>query len=134
MKRTIAFLAFVFAFILPAIAQTSAASALISKQELATQSSQAISKQQLASMIENARTPAEHLRIADYYRIQSQSFLTESEKHVEMGADYTRNPVKGVRGMVDHCASLAQSHKTKSRKEAELAEQHEQMARAAEQK
>lgn len=135
MKHTIAVLAFSFAFTLAATAQPATQpSGLISKQQLASQSSKAISKQQLASMIENAKTPAEHQQIADYYRAQSERLLVESNKHAQMRADYARNPYKGVHYFVDHCTYLMQDLKVKSEKAADLASEHEQMAKEAAQK
>lgn len=119
MKR----IGFVFALLLAVTAPTFADSA-----------HEQLSQKQLAVLIANANTPAEHQRIADYYHAQAKSLLAESYKHVWMGADYARNPVKGVRTLSDHCAYLSKDLKAKSEKATELAAQHEQMAKEAEKK
>jgi hypothetical protein len=132
MKRAIAILAFLSASTLAATAQSAPQSSwLISKQELLSQSSKPITKQQLALMIDNARTPAEHQQIADYYRAQSRSFLAESNKHAQLRNDYARNPAKGVHNLIDHCTFLMKDLKVKSRRAADLASEHEQMAKVA---
>jgi DNA-binding transcriptional MocR family regulator len=135
MKLAIAILVFLPAFTIAASAQSAPQSSwLVSKQQLLSQSSKPISKQQLASMIDNAKTPAEHQQIADYYREQSIRFLAESNKHAQLRADYARSPSKGVHILVDHCTYLMKDLKVKSRKAADLASEHEQMAKEAAQK
>ena len=98
-----------------------------------SQTTEKLSKKQIATLTVQAKTPADHQKIADYYRAESRRLLAESYKHVWMGADYARNPVKGVRNLSDHCTWLAKSLKAESVKDSLLADQHEQMAKAAEQ-
>ena len=85
-------------------------------------------------LIAKAKTPADHQKIADYYHGEAISLMAESNKHAEMGAAYARNPDKRVRNMYDHCAILTKDFKAMSETAAELAAQHEQMAKEAEQK
>ncbi len=126
MKRTIAILTFVFALALSGFS-TPTSNPAVSQ-----------SKEHLSAMIANAKTPADHLKIAAYYRAQSESYLAESNEHAKMAADFAKNPAtnndKVVRGTLNHCKYLAQSLKAKSQEAGRLAEQHEQMAKAAEQK
>ncbi len=117
--------AFACAFVLAFTFNTFAAST--------SQTTEKLSKMQVATLTAQARTPAEHRKIADYYRAESRRLLAESYKHIWMGADYARNPAKGVRNLSDHCALLAKSLKAESVKDRQLADQHEQMAKAAEQ-
>ena len=125
-------LAFLFACTLAATAQSAPpSSGLISKQQLLARSSKPISKRQLKSLIASAKTPAEHELIADYYREQSLHFLAESKKHAELRADYTKNPDKSAQIRFDHCTILMREFKMKSKKAADLASEHEQMAKVA---
>jgi hypothetical protein len=126
MNRMIALLSLVFAMTLT----VSAATTQPTREHL--------SKTQLSALIATAKTPAEHQRIADYYRAQSVDLLTQSEYHAQMAAGFKLNPStnndKFQRQTVNHCAYLAQSLKTQSVKAEALAKQHEEMATAAEQK
>jgi hypothetical protein len=94
-----------------------------------------LSKKQLSALIATAKTPAEHERVAAYYRAQASDFLAQSRYHAQMASDFKANPStnndKVVRQTVNHCAYLAESLKTQSSKAAELAKQHEQMAEDA---
>lgn len=130
MKRTIAIVTAIFAFTLSAAAAPRA-SGLISKQELASESSKPISNNELASMIANAKTPAEHQQLADYYHALSRSLLAESNKHAQMRAEYGNNRGKGVQVLIDHCSYLTRDLKAASEKAAKLASDHEQMAKVA---
>ncbi len=102
------------------------------------QSQQNLSKSQLSALTASAKTPAEHERIAQYYRAQAVKFLAQSQYHAQMAADFRQNSAtsnaKFERQTVDHCAYLAQSLKLQSTKAEELAQQHERMAAAAQQK
>ena len=122
MKRTFAILTVLFAF------------ALTTSAYAASQPQQRISKKQLQTMIDNARTPAEHQQIADYYSRQSQKFLAEADQHVEMRADYLNGGSRGSHSHADHCSQIIRQLKEKSVKAAALATEHEQMAREAAQK
>jgi len=119
MKYVLFVTAFVLAFTFPTFA--------------ASTSQTTMSKKQIAILTAQAKTPDDHQKIADYYRGESKRLLAESYKHVSMGAEYARNPVKGVLNLSNHCAWLAKSLKAESVKDSQLADQHEQMAKAAEQ-
>jgi len=99
------------------------------------QSAEQLSKKQLSALILSAKTPAEHERIAKYYRSQADLLLAESNEHAKMAAEFAANPAtnnsKNTHATVHHCEYLAQSLKAKSVSSAQLAEQHEQMAKDA---
>jgi hypothetical protein len=124
MKR----IAFVLTFALALAAPTFATS---------TSQPEHLSKKQLAALIATARTPAEHRRIADYYRTQSDKLMAESNHHAAMAAEFRANPAtnnhKSAYGTVNHCEYLAQSFKAKAEEDLALAREHERMAQAAEQ-
>ena len=132
MKRTIFVLVLSVACALAATAQSAPQTkGLISKQQLLSKISKPISKRQIKSLIKNAKTPEEHQQIADYYREQSIRLLAESKKHAEMRAEYTINPGKSAQIGFDHCTFMMQDLKVKSKKAADLAFEHEQMAKEA---
>jgi hypothetical protein len=94
-----------------------------------------LSKKQVSALIATAKTPAEHERIAAYYRGQASDYLAQSQYHAQMASEFKGNPAtnndKVVRQTVNHCAYLAESLRAQSAKAAELARQHEQMSNDA---
>lgn len=126
MNRMIA----VFSLVLATTLTVSAATAPQTQQDL--------SKSQLSALTAAAKTPAEHERIAEYYRAQAARYLAQSQYHAQMAVEFRQNPLtnsaKFERQTVSHCAYLAESLKQQSTKAEELAQQHEQMAAAARQR
>jgi len=122
MKRTIAFLSYFLVFTAVAFAQASQPQ----------QKPEKLSKQQLNSLIETAKTPADHSRIAQYYKAEAQDYLAQSNQHEQMAAEYKKNPAtssaKFSTGTVNHCEYQAQRLKEKAVKLEELAQVHEQLA------
>ena len=94
-----------------------------------------LSKKQLDALIASAKTPAEHERIAAYYRGQAENLLSESNAHAKMAVELAANPAtnnsKNAHGTVHHCEYIAQSLKSKAQKAMQLAQQHEEMAKEA---
>ncbi len=123
MKRTLAVLTFVFAIAVSGFAATTSPSA------------PALTKKQLNSLIAEAKTPADHQKIAAYYHAQAEQYLAESNAHTKMAAELAKNPAtnnsKRAAGTVQHCEYVAQTLKTKSLQAEKLAGEHEQMARDA---
>ncbi len=97
-----------------------------------------LSHKQLLSLIATAETPADHLRIAQYYEAQAKYYVEQSKLHQDMATAYRKNPMtnsdKFRRGTVDHCEYFAKSFNETATKMQELANMHEQMARDAEPK
>ena len=96
-----------------------------------------LTKHQLLSLIATAKTPTEHLRLAQYYEAQAKYYLAQSSLHQEMAAAYRKNPpISGKYSInsANHCDFFAQSFKEDATKMQELANMHEQMAKDAEAK
>ncbi len=122
MKRTIACLSYVLAFTAVAFAQATQPQPKLEK----------LSKQQLTTLTETAKTPADHNRIAEYYKAEAQVDLAQSNLHQQMAAEYKQNPAtsssKFSTGTVNHCEYQAQRLKAEAQKLEELAQVHEQLA------
>jgi hypothetical protein len=99
---------------------------------------QKLSNKELISLIATAKTPAEHRRIAEYFKAEAQDYLAQSKDHEQMAEAYKKNPVlsndKFHLGTVNHCEYLAQHFKEVAAQFQELAEIHEKMAQGAENK
>jgi hypothetical protein len=94
-----------------------------------------LNKQQLLSLIASAKTPAEHIRIAQYYGAKAQDYLAQSKEHAQMAEEFKKNSVttssKFSTGTVNHCEYLAQNFKQKADQMQKLEQEHEQMAKDA---
>ncbi len=98
-----------------------------------------LTKKQLKVLLKTAKEPADHRRIAEYYRQEAERLTADAKAHEEMGELYKSNPMpyegKHTYASVglSHCKYWAELD-TKQAKEAEaLAVLHEDMAKAAEQ-
>ena len=91
-----------------------------------------LTRRELKTLIASAKTPADHERIATYYRAEAQNLEAKQREHEEELAEYYKNtsryPSK-YPTMGDHCRSLATHYKMAAQRAAELAEMHEQLAR-----
>jgi hypothetical protein len=131
MKRTLSILSILsLAFVITAVAFSQTASAQQTKPEH-------FSKRQLNTLIAEAKTPAEHQRIAQYYQAKAQDYLAQAKEHEQMVAAYKANPsltAKSQASTINHCEYFVQTFKDMAAKSQELAQLHGQMAKGAEQK
>jgi hypothetical protein len=131
MKRTLSILSILsLAFVITAVAFSQTASPQQTKPEH-------FSKRQLNTLIAEAKTPAEHQRIAQYYQAKAQDYLAQAKEHEQMLAAYNANPSIGGKSraaFVDHCKSYSQYSREMAVTSQELAQLHEQMAREADHK
>jgi hypothetical protein len=102
-----------------------------------------LKQKELKSLIATAKTPADHLRIANYYREQAAKLTASSNEHVAMAKEYAKNPVFAAveakqqasfgQG-ASHCRRWAELDKQQAKEAEALVALHEEMAKAAEQK
>jgi hypothetical protein len=122
MKRTLAVLSLVFALTFAASSQTTINQPLPEK----------LGKKQLAALVANAKTPADHARLASYYTAQAQNDLDEAQVHEQMAANFhestVANSAKFATGTINHCQYIHDRLKQDAAKMKALALQHEQMA------
>jgi hypothetical protein len=100
-------------------------------------------KKELKALIKTAKTPADHLRIANYYREQAAKLTASSNERVAMAREYSKNPVFAAveakqqasfgQG-ASHCRRWAELDKQQAKEAEALAAFHEDMAKSAEQK
>ena len=86
----------------------------------------------LTRLIATAKTPAEHRRIATYYRAQADSYAEQAREHEAMIAAYKANPgyvnEKTQEATVGHCTYFVNALNALAGKARDLAAVHEQMA------
>ena len=90
-----------------------------------------LTRKELKALIASAKTPADHERIASYYRSEAQQLEAKHREHEEDLAEYYKNPSRypsKYPTMGDHCRSLASYYKMAAERASTLAEMHEKLA------
>ena len=91
-----------------------------------------LTKQQVKELIKTAKTPEEHMELAQYYRYEADKFKSEAQEHKEMSAEYIHHIIPKFPTMSQHCNDLS-GYLTRAAGKAErLAAMHEEMAKTAE--
>lgn len=100
-----------------------------------------LTKKELKVLLKSAKTPAEHLSVAAYYRQEAQQLNASSKQHSELAATYAKNPpfpaMEAKHGDAfgqgaSHCRKWAKLDAEQAEKATTLAGLHEVMARKAE--
>jgi len=109
---------------LSAIAQTPAARQTVQ-----------LSRKEVKGLIATASTPAEHERIAAYYRAEAKRLKAQQQIHQEMRAEYLKNPsrypIPKWPTMGQHCTDLVFYYGKAAEEAVALADLHDQMAKEA---
>jgi hypothetical protein len=109
----------------------------------AAENNSMLSKKDLKELLANAKTPAEHQKIATYYRQKAQRLNDSSKQHSELAATYAKNPpfaaLEAKHGIAfgqgaTHCRYWAKRDAEEATKAEAIAARHEALAKAAEQK
>jgi len=99
-----------------------------------------LSKHELNMLLKNAKTPADHLRIASYYREEAQGLRSSSEEYLRQAAVYDKNPpfpaLESKQGTAfgmgaSHCRYWAKQDAEAAAKADAQAALHEDMAKKA---
>jgi len=98
-----------------------------------TPRTQQLSKKEVKVLIATARTPADHERIAEYYRAKGQRLKSEQQDHQEMLEAYLKNPsahpIPKWPTMEQHCRNLISYYSKAAQQAFALADLHDQMAK-----
>ncbi len=89
-------------------------------------------KKDVKALIASAKTPADHEKLAAYYRDEAESLKTKQREHEEELQEYYKHSSGSSSKyptMGDHCRSLAGLYGMAAQKALALAEMHEQMAK-----
>ena len=99
-----------------------------------------LTKRELNTLLKNAKTPADHLRIASYYREEAQRLRSSSEEYLRQAAVYDKNPpfpaLESKHGAAfgmsaSHCRYWAKQDAAAAAKADAQAALHEDMAKKA---
>ena len=95
-----------------------------------------LKSKEVKALVANAKTPADHLKLARHYTAMAAKHDAEAQEHEALAAEYTRNPQIGSSkspmrpNSAEHCKYFAE-HCRKAAKEMQaMAAAHEEMAKS----
>jgi hypothetical protein len=97
--------------------------------------SKTITKKEARELVNKAATPADHLKLAAYYKSEAKKFEADAEEHAGMAAGYRAAPrpsevkLPGATDTVVHCDSISKNLKEAAVEARALAADHEAMAK-----
>lgn len=115
-------------FLMAPVALALSAPAAVSAQE----STARLSRKELKDLIANARTAADHQKLAAHFRSEQARHEEERTEHEELRKEYERNSTRDPSKfptMGDHRRSLAQSAALSAKQAQAMAAIHEELAR-----
>lgn len=87
----------------------------------------AAEEEEIMILIETAKTPEDHIKIAEFYEMQAEKMQTKAAKHSAMASAY-KSRSKPWPGMVRHCTNLANESKAQADEFNKMAVEHRKMA------
>jgi hypothetical protein len=95
-----------------------------------------LTEKQVRTLIATAKTPEDHQKIAAYYRAKAEDAKANAAEHEKILAAYNQNPsthepAKAAGGPSAHCNTLIRLYNDEAKEDLAMAEEHEQMAKAA---
>ena len=99
-----------------------------------------VSKKELKVLLKTAKEPVDHQKIAAYYRHEAQRLRLSAREHQEWGDIYAKGPAgaeskhPGMTNGAPHCHKWADLEEQEAKEADALAAEHDEMAKASEQK
>jgi hypothetical protein len=84
-------------------------------------------EEEITTLIETAKTPGDHIKIAEFYEMQAVNMQEKAAKHAAMASAY-KSRSKPWPGMVRHCTNLANESKEETTEYSNTAAEHRKMA------
>lgn len=122
------------AFLLPALLllglQTPAAWAAETPNGATGQAVKLTTQSPIAKMVEEAKTPADHLRIAEWYEAQAKEARAEARKFGALSDCYTNKVRAGSPSLRAHrwCSLQARRYRSAAQEDEQLAKMHRKIA------
>lgn len=96
----------------------------------------ALKPKEVKALVANAKSPADHLRLARHFTAMAEKHEAEAKEHDELAAEYSRNPqMRGKMPMApntaEHCRYFAEHCRNAAKQMRSMAADHEAMAKAA---
>ena len=94
--------------------------------------SYASEEEEILILIENAQTPDDHMKIAEYYEKEAAKMQGLAQNHMKMGDSYN-NRSKPWPSMVKNCEELTQDYSDAATEYKSMAQEHQKMAQEMQQ-
>jgi len=98
----------------------------------------ALKPKEVKALVANAKSPADHLKLARHFTAMAEKHEAEAKEHDELAAEYSRNPRMGAAGKTpmtgntaEHCKYYAEHCRNAAKQMRSMAMAHEEMAKAA---
>ena len=94
-------------------------------------------QKQVKELVANARTPADHVKLAKHFTALAAKYEAEATEHAELADVYRKNPRRPrveaalAPDTAGHCDRLVQLNRESARAALDVAADHERMAKAA---
>jgi hypothetical protein len=99
-----------------------------------------LTEKQAQALAAKAKTPADHMKLAEYYKLEADKLDATAKDHEALAEIYRLNPSQLGGGKsvgnpqsrtAEHCEAIAKSLREAAKSTRELAAEHEQMAKDA---
>lgn len=96
----------------------------------------ALKPKEVKALVANAKSPADHLKLARHFTAMAEKHEAEAKEHDELAAEYSRNPqMRGKMPMApntaEHCRYFAEHCRNAAKQMRSMAADHEAIAKAA---
>ncbi len=116
-----------------------AAALLVTGQNANAAQPKHLSKKEVVALIATAKSPADHSRLAQYYKAEADRLEVEAKDHDELAAAYRKSTTSQAAAMktpnapntAAHCEYFAKSVREAANAAREMSAAHEQMAKDA---
>ena len=88
-----------------------------------------MSDAQLQQLITNARTPADHGKLVEYFTSLATKYSQDADSHAAMAVGYRGNQRSGMISAVAHCDRLVQQARNAAAEAKALAAEHQALAK-----
>ena len=86
---------------------------------------------EIPESIATASSPADHLKIADYFAQKAASYDAEANWHSRMAVSYVGRPKGDLSAMISHCRALQEQFTNAAKEVRALEQAHRQLAGSA---
>ena len=92
--------------------------------------------QQVKALVANAKTPADHMKLARHYAAMAEKHEADAAEHEALAAQYTRNPQPGASkhpmgpDTAEHCKYYAEHCRKAAMEMRAMSTAHEEMAKS----
>lgn len=88
-----------------------------------------LSDAQLQQLVANAKTPADHAGLAEYFTSLVTKYSKDADAHAAMAGGYRTNPRASISAAADHCDRLVRQARTAANEAKALAAEHQALAK-----